>query len=192
MNKNAEKILKILSIAVTVTGLMHILFQKRKSSSIQVGVGQGKGNTNIKGGVNAEAEFKKFILKKKSEGLPYDKAKILEQIARIESRHFKSELLNRTNNIGAITSQQPDSTTLTLYVKPLYQNGVFQRNIITSENDPQAKAYHYRTYKNIQEGLEAFYNTVVANNYDFKKYSGDKNATLKGIKTPIVDSIYKS
>ncbi len=192
MNKNAEKILKILSIAVTVTGLMHILFQKRKSSSIQVGVGQGKGNTNIKGGVNAEAEFKKFILKKKSEGLPYDKAKILEQIARIESRHFKSELLNRTNNIGAITSQQPDSTTLTLYVKPLYQNGVFQRNIITSENDPQAKAYHYRTYKNIQEGLEAFYNTVVANNYDFKKYSGDKNASLKGIKTPIVDSIYKS
>ena len=192
MNKNAEKILKILSIAVTVTGLMHILFQKRKSSSIQVGVGQGKGNTNIKGGVNAEKEFKKFILKKKSEGLPYDKAKILEQIARIESRHFKSELLNRTNNIGAITSQQPDSTTLTLYVKPLYQNGVFQRNIITSENDPQAKAYHYRTYKNIQEGLEAFYNTVVANNYDFKKYSGDKNATLKGIKTPIVDSIYKS
>ena len=192
MNKNAEKILKILSIAVTVTGLMHILFQKRKSNSIQVGVGQGKGNTNIKGGVNAEAEFKKFILKKKSEGLPYDKAKILEQIARIESRHFKSELLNRTNNIGAITSQQPDSTTLTLYVKPLYQNGVFQRNIITSENDPQAKAYHYRTYKNIQEGLEAFYNTVVANNYDFKKYSGDKNASLKGIKTPIADSIYKS
>ncbi len=190
MNKNAEKILKILSIAVTVTGLMHILFQKRKSNSIQVGVGQGKGNTNIKGGVNAEAEFKKFILKKKSEGLPYDKAKILEQIARIESRHFKSELLNRTNNIGAITSQQPDSTTLTLYVKPLYQNGVFQRNIITSENDPQAKAYHYRIYKNIQEGLDAFYNTVVANNYDFKKYSGNINATLKGIKTPIVDSIY--
>lgn len=192
MNKNAEKILKILSIAVTVTGLMHILFQKRKSSSIQVGVGQGKGNTNIKGGVNAEKEFKKFILKKKSEGLPYDKAKILEQIARMESRHFKSELLYRTNNIGAITSQRPDSTTLTLYVKPLYQNGVFQRNIITSEDDPQAKAYHYRTYKNLQDGLEAFYNTVVANNYDYKKYSGDKNATLKGIKTPIVDSIYKS
>ena len=192
MNKKAEKILKILSIAVTVTGLMHILFQKRKSNSIQVGVGQGKGNTNIKGGVNAEAEFKKFILKKKSEGLPYDKAKILEQIARIESRHFKSELLYRTNNIGAITSQRPDSTTLTLYVKPYYKDGVFQGNIITSENDPSAKAYHYRIYKSIQEGLEAFYNTVVANNYDFKKYSGDKNATLKGIKTPIVDSIYKS
>ena len=194
MDKNAEKILKILSIAVTVTGLMHILFQKRKAGSTQAG--QGKGNTNIKagqgkgGGVNAEEEFKKFILKKKSEGLPYDKAKILEQIARMESRHFKSEVLNRTNNIGAIISQKPDSTTLTLYVKPLYQNGVFQRNIITNENDPEAKAYHYRTYKNLQDGLEAFYNTVVANNYDYKKYSGDKNATLKGIKTPIVNEVY--
>ncbi len=190
MDKNAERIFNILSIAVTVTGLMHILFsKKRKSSSIQERTGQGS-NTNIKGGVNAEEEFKKFILKKKSEGLTYDKAKILEQIARIESRHFKSELLLRTNNIGAITSQQPDSTTLTLYVKPLYQNGVFQGNIITDKYDPQAKPYYYRTYPTLQDGLTAFYNTVVANNYDFKKYSGDKNATLKGIKTPIVDSIY--
>jgi len=197
MNKNAEKILKILSIAVTTTGLMHILFQtsqKRRTGNVQAG--QGKGNTNVTagqgkgGGVNAEEEFKKFILKKKSEGLPYDKAKILEQIARMESRHFKSELLYRTNNIGAIISQKPDSTTLTLYVKPLYQNGVFQRNIITSENDPEAKAYHYRTYKTLQDGLEAFYNTVVANNYDYKKYSGDKNASLKGIRTPIVNEVY--
>jgi len=192
MDKNAEKIFKILLIAVTTTGLMHILFSKeRKSSSIQERA-QGKGNTNIKGGVNAEEEFKKFILKKKSEGLPYDKAKILEQIARIESRHFKSELLLRTNNIGAITSQKPDSTTLTLYVKAYYKDGVFQGNIITDKYDPEAKAYHYRTYKSLQEGLEAFYNTVVANNYDFKRYSGDKNATLEGIKTPIVDKIYKS
>ena len=195
MDKNAEKILKILSIAVTVTGLMHILFQKRKAGSTQAG--QGKVNTNVTagqgkgGGVNAEEEFKKFILKKKSEGLPYDKAKILEQIARIESRHFKSELLYRTNNIGAIISQSPKSDTLTLYVKPLYQNGVFQRNIITSENDPEAKAYHYRTYKTLQDGLEAFYNTVIANDYDYKKYSGDPNASLKGINTPIVDKIYE-
>lgn len=189
MDKNAERIFKILSIAVTVTGLMHILFSKRtRQGKVNTNVTAGQGNG---GGVkNAEEEFKKFILKKKREGLTYDKAKILEQIARIESRHFKSELLNRTNNVGAITSQKPDSNTLTVYVKPLYQNGVFQGNIITSENDPEAKAYHYRTYKNLQEGLEAFYNTVVANNYDFKKYSGDKNATLKGIKTPIVDSIY--
>ena len=185
-NTNENKILKILSLAVAVTGIMHILFQKSSKKKIN-----NSNNINYNPSL-IEKEFEKFIMKKKSEGLTYDKAKILEQIARIESRHFKSELLNRTNNIGAITSQQPDSTTLTLYVKPLYQNGVFQRNIITSENDPQAKAYHYRIYKNIQEGLEAFYNTVVANNYDFKKYSGDKNATLKGIKTPIVDSIYKS
>lgn len=191
MGKNAERILKILSIAVTTTGLMHILFQKRKSSSIQVRAGQGS-NTNIKGGVNAETEFKKFILKKKSEGLPYDKAKILEQIARIESRHFKSELLYRTNNIGAITSQSPKPDTLTLYVKPYYKNGVFQGNIITDKYDPQAKPYYYRTYPTLQDGLTAFYNTVVANNYDFKLYSGDKNASLKGIKTPIVDKIYKS
>lgn len=191
MGKNAERILKILSIAVTTTGLMHILFQKRKSSSIQVRAGQGS-NTNIKGGVNAETEFKKFILKKKSEGLPYDKAKILEQIARIESRHFKSELLYRTNNIGAITSQSPKPDTLTLYVKPYYKDGVFQGNIITDKYDPQAKPYYYRTYPTLQDGLTAFYNTVVANNYDFKLYSGDKNASLKGIKTPIVDKIYKS
>jgi len=196
MDKNkAEKILKIISIAVTTTGLMHILFQKRRTGNVQAG--QGKVNTNVTagqgkgGGVNAEEEFKKFILKKKSEGLPYDKAKILEQIARIESRHFKSELLYRTNNIGAIISQSPKSDTLTLYVKPLYQNGVFQRNIITSENDPEAKAYHYRTYKTLQDGLEAFYNTVIANDYDYKKYSGDPNASLKGINTPIVDKIYE-
>jgi len=192
MDKNAEKIFKILSIAVTTTGLMHILFSKeRKSSSIQERTGQG--NTNIKGSVNAEEKFKQFIINKKNQGLPYEKAKILEQIARIESRHFKSELLLRTNNIGAITSQKPDSTTLTLYVKPYYnKDGVFQGNIITDKYDPEAKAYHYRTYKSLQEGLEAFYNTVVANNYDFKRYSGDKNATLEGIKTPIVDKIYKS
>lgn len=191
MDKNAERIFKILSIAVTITGLMHILFQKRTR--------QGKGNTNIKagqskggGGVNAEEEFKKFILKKKSEGLTYDKAKILEQIARIESRHFQSELLYRTNNIGAITSQSPKPDTLTLYVKPYYKDGVFQGNIITDKYDPQAKPYYYRTYPTLQDGLTAFYNTVVANNYDFKLYSGDKNASLKGIKTPIVDKIYKS
>jgi len=194
MDKNAEKILKILSIAVTVTGLMHILFQKRKTGNVRAGegkdggfvlAGQGKG-----GGVNAEEEFKKFIIKKKNEGLPYDKAKILEQIARIESRHFKSELLKRTNNIGAIISQQPDENTITVYVKPCYKNGVFVGNVITDENDKDAKPYHYRYYKTLGEGLEAFYNTVVANNYDYKKYSGDKNATLKGIRTPIVNEVY--
>ena len=174
MNKNAEKILKILSIAVTVTGLMHILFQKRKTGSTRTG--QGKGNTNVAagqgkgGGVNAEEEFKKFILKKKNQGLPYEKAKILEQIARMESRHFKSEILKRTNNIGAIISQQPDENTITVYVKPCYKNGVFVGNVITDENDKDAKPYHYRYYKTLDEGLEAFYNTVVANNYDYKKY----------------------
>ena len=194
MDKNAEKILKILSIAVTTTGLMHILFQKRRTGNVQAG--QGKGNTNVTagqgkgGGVNAEEEFKKFILKKKNEGLPYDKAKILEQIARIESRHFKSELLKRTNNIGAIISQQPNENTITVYVKPSYKNGVFVGNVITDENDKDAKPYHYRYYKTLDEGLEAFYNTVIANNYDYKKYSGDKNATLKGIKTPIVNEVY--
>ena len=189
MDKNAEKILKILSIAVTVTGLMHILFQKggrRKAGSTQA----GQGNTNIKGGVNAAEEFKKFILKKKNQGLPYDKAKILEQIARMESRHFKSELLKRTNNIGAIISQQPNENTITVYVKPSYKNGVFVGNVITDENDKDAKPYHYRYYKTLDEGLEAFYNTVVANNYDYKRYSGDKNASLKGIKTPIVNEVY--
>lgn len=191
MDKNAEKILKILSIAVTVTGLMHILFQKRKSSSLSIQEKAGQGsNTNIKGGVNAETEFKKFILKKKSEGLTYDKAKILEQIARMESRHFKSELLKRTNNIGAIISQQPNENTITVYVKPSYKNGVFVGNVITDENDKDAKPYHYRYYKTLDEGLEAFYNTVVANNYDYKRYSGDKNASLKGIKTPIVNEVY--
>ncbi len=197
MNKNAEKILKILSIAVTTTGLMHILFQtsqKRRTGNVQAG--QGKGNTNVtagqgKGLVNPEEKFEQFIIKKKSQGLPYEKAKILEQIARMESRHFKSELLKRTNNIGAIISQQPNENTITVYVKPSYKNGVFQGNVITDENDEDAKPYHYRYYKTLDEGLEAFYNTVVANNYDYKKYSGDPNASLKGIKTPIVDSIYK-
>ena len=197
MDKKAEKILKILSIAVTVTGLMHILFQKRKSSSIQEKAGQGEGNTNIKTGqgkglVSPEEKFKQFIIKKKNQGLPYEKAKILEQIARMESRHFKSELLKRTNNIGAIISQQPNENTITVYVKPSYKNGVFVGNVITDENDKDAKPYHYRYYKTLDEGLEAFYNTVVANVFDYKKYSGDKNATLKGIKTPIVDSIYNS
>ena len=186
MDKNAEKILKILSIAVTTTGLMHILFQKGKRKTGNVKAGQGKG-----GGVNAEEKFKQFIINKKNQGLPYEKAKILEQIARMESRHFKSELLKRTNNIGAIISQKPNENTITLYVKPCYKNGVFIGNVITDENDKDAKPYHYRYYKTLDEGLEAFYNTVVANNYDYKKYSGDKNASLKGIRTPIVDEIYK-
>lgn len=195
MDKKAEKILKILSIAVTVTGLMHILFQKRKSSPIQGRAGQGKGGGFVhagqgKGLVSPEEKFKLFIVKKKGQGLPYEKAKILEQIARIESRHFKSELLKRTNNIGAIISQQPNENTITVYVKPSYKNGVFVGNVITDENDKDAKPYHYRYYKTLDEGLEAFYNTVVANNYDYKKYSGDKNASLKGIRTPIVNEVY--
>ena len=196
MDKNAEKILKILSIAVTTTGLMHILFQKRRRRTGNVQAGQGKGNTNVTagqgkgGGVNAEEKFKQFIINKKNQGLPYEKAKILEQIARMESRHFKSELLKRTNNIGAIISQQPNENTITVYVKPSYKNGVFVGNVITDENDKDAKPYHYRYYKTLDEGLEAFYNTVVANNYDYKKYSGDKNASLKGIRTPIVNEVY--
>lgn len=196
MDKNVEKIFKIISIAVTTTGLMHILFQKRRRSTTgNVKPGEGKGGGFVlpgqgKGLVSPEEKFKQFIIKKKSQGLPYEKAKILEQIARMESRHFKSELLKRTNNIGAIISQQPDENTITVYVKPSYKNGVFQGNVITDENDKDAKPYHYRYYKTLDEGLEAFYNTVVANNYDYKKYSGDKNASLKGIKTPIVNEIY--
>lgn len=195
MDKNVEKIFKIISIAVTTTGLMHILFQKRRSTTGNVKPGEGKGGGFVlpgqgKGLVSPEEKFKQFIIKKKSQGLPYEKAKILEQIARMESRHFKSELLKRTNNIGAIISQQPDENTITVYVKPSYKNGVFQGNVITDENDKDAKPYHYRYYKTLDEGLEAFYNTVVANNYDYKKYSGDKNASLKGIKTPIVNEIY--
>ncbi len=186
MDKNVEKIIKIISIAVTTTGLMHILFQKRSKKKIN-----NSNNINYNPSL-IEKEFEKFIMRKKNEGLPYDKAKILEQIARMESRHFKSELLYRTNNIGAITSQSPKSDTLTLYVKPVYKNGVFQGNVITDKYDPQAKPYYYRTYPTLQDGLTAFYNTVVANEFDHKKYSGDKNATLKGIKTPIVDKIYKS
>jgi len=186
-NENSEKILKILSLAVAVTGIMHILFQKRSRSKKKI---NNSNNSNYNQSF-VEKEFEKFIIKKKNEGLPYNKAKILEQIARIESRHFKSELLYRTNNIGAITSQSPKPDTLTLYVKPVFKNGVFQGNVITDKYDPEAKAYHYRTYKTLQDGLTAFYNTVVANDYDFKKYSGDPNASLKGIKTPIVDKIYE-
>lgn len=185
-NENSGKILKILSLAVSVTGIMHILFQKRSKKKIN-----NSNNINYNPSL-IEKEFEKFIMRKKNEGLTYDKAKILEQIARMESRHFKSELLHRTNNIGAITSQSPKPDTLTLYVKPYYKDGVFQGNIITDKYDPQAKPYYYRTYPTLQDGLTAFYNTVVANEFDYKKYSGDKNATLKGIKTPIVDKIYKS
>lgn len=200
MDKNVEKIIKIISIAVTTTGLMHILFQKkRKTTDAITHAGEGKGSNIVAGqgkGSTAftpayvEGEFKKFLLKKKNEGLPINKAKILEQIARMESRHFKSELLKRTNNIGAIISQQPNENTITVYVKPSYKNGVFVGNVITDENDKDAKPYHYRYYKTLDEGLEAFYNTVVANNYDYKKYSGDPNASLKSIRTPIVNEVY--
>ena len=183
-NENSGKILKILSLAVAVTGIMHILFQQRCKKKIN-----NSNNINYNPSI-VEKEFEKFIIKKKNEGLPYDKAKILEQIARMESRHFKSELLYRTNNIGAITSQSPKPDTLTLYVKPVYKNGVFVGNVITDENDKDAEPYHYRCYKTLDEGLEAFYDVVVANNYDYKKYSGDQNASLKGIKSPIVDKIY--
>ena len=176
-------ILEIIGLVATTMGLASILSNPKKSP-ISTGVEVGDRVYDM---ARALAEF---LFKKKNEGLPYDKAKILEQIARMESRHFKSELLYRTNNIGAIISQSPKSDTLTLYVKPVYKNGVFVGNVITDENDKDAKPYHYRYYKTLDEGLEAFYNTVVANNYDYKKYSGDKNASLKGIRTPIVNEVY--
>ena len=108
----------------------------------------------------------------------------------MESNHFKSELLYRCNNPGAVIKSNPSSDTLTVYVKPLYDNGKFLRNIITDANEPGAKPYHYKVYPTLQEGYEALYNVIVANEFNYKKYSGDKNASLKGIRTPIVNEIY--
>lgn len=177
-------ILEIIGMIATTLGLASIL--SKPKSSISTGVAEGDRIYDM---ARALAEF---LLKKKNEGLPYDKAKIVEQIARMESNHFKSELLYRCNNPGAVIKSQPSSDTLTVYVKPLYDNGKFLRNIITDTNDPGAKAYHYKVYPTLQEGYEALYNVIVANEFDYKKYSGDPNASLKGIKTPIADSIYKS
>jgi len=177
-------ILEIIGLVATTIGLANILSKPKSSISTGVAVGD-----RIYDMARALAEF---LFKKKNEGLPYDKAKFVEQIARMESNHFKSELLYRCNNPGAVIKSKPSSDTLTVYVKPLYENGKFKRNIITDANEPGAKPYHYKVYPTLQEGYEALYNVIVANNFDYKKYSGDKNASLKGIKTPIADSIYKS
>lgn len=178
-------ILEIMGLLATTMGLASI--SSKPKSSISTGVAQGDRIYDM---ARALAEF---LLKKKNEGLPYDKAKFVEQIARMESNHFKSELLYRCNNPGAVIKSKPSSDTLTVYVKPLYDdNGKFLRNVITDINEPDAKPYHYKVYPTLQEGYEALYNVIVANNFDYKKYSGDKNASLKGIKTPIADSIYKS
>lgn len=177
-------ILEIIGLVATTMGLASIL--SKPKSPISTGVAEGDRIYDM---ARALAEF---LFKKKNEGLPYDKAKIVEQIARMESNHFKSELLYRCNNPGAVIKSKPSSDTLTVYVKPLYDNGKFLRNIITDTNEPGAKPYHYKVYPTLQEGYEALYNVIVANEFDYKKYSGDKNASLKGIKTPIADSIYKS
>lgn len=178
-------ILEMIGLLATTMGLASI--SSKPKSSISTGVAQGDRIYDM---ARALAEF---LLKKKNEGLPYDKAKFVEQIARMESNHFKSELLYRCNNPGAVIKSKPSSDTLTVYVKPLYDdNGKFLRNVITDINEPDAKPYHYKVYPTLQEGYEALYNVIVANNFDYKKYSGDKNASLKGIKTPIADSIYKS
>lgn len=175
-------ILEIIGLVATTMGLASIL--SKPKSSISTGVAEGDRIYDM---ARALAEF---LLKKKNEGLPYDKAKIVEQIARMESNHFKSELLYRCNNPGAVIKSNPSSDTLTVYVKPLYDNGKFLRNIITDANEPGAKPYHYKVYPTLQEGYEALYNVIVANEFNYKKYSGDKNASLKGIRTPIVNEIY--
>jgi len=177
-------ILEIIGMIATTLGLANILSNPKNPISTGVEV-----EDRVYDMARGLAEF---LLKKKKEGLPYDKAKIVEQIARMESNHFKSELLYRCNNPGAVIKSKPSSDTLTVYVKPLYENGKFKRNIITTENETGAKPYHYKVYPTLQEGYEALYNVIVANEFDYKKYSGDKNASLKGIKTPIADSIYKS
>ena len=177
-------ILEIIGLVATTMGLASI--SSKPKSSISTGVEVGDRVYDM---ARALAEF---LFKKKKEELPYDKAKFVEQIARMESNHFKSELLYRCNNPGAVIKSKPSSDTLTVYVKPLYDNGKFLRNIITDTNEPGAKPYHYKVYPTLQDGYEALYNVIVANNFDYKKYSGDKNASLKGIKTSIADSIYKS
>ena len=90
-------------------GLANIL--SKPKSSISTGVAEGDRIYDM---ARALAEF----LLKENEGLPYDKAKIVEQIARMESNHFKSELLYRCNNPGAVIKSNPSSDTLTVYVKP--------------------------------------------------------------------------
>ncbi len=177
-------ILEIIGLVATTMGLASIL--SKPKSSISTGV---EVEDRVYDMARALAEF---LFKKKNEGLPYDKAKIVEQIARMESNHFKSELLYRCNNPGAVIKSKPSPDTLTVYVKPIFENGKFKRNIITTENEPGAKPYHYKVYPTFLDGYEALYNVIVANKFDYKKYSGDPNASLKGIKTPIADSIYKN
>jgi len=176
-------ILEIIGLVATTMGLASI--SSKPKSSISTGVETGDRVYQM------ARELVAFLFKKKKEGLTYDKAKFVEQIARMESNHFKSELLYRCNNPGAVIKSKPSSDTLTVYVKPLYENGKFKRNIITDTEEPGAKPYHYKVYPTLQDGYEALYNVIVANNFDYKKYSGDKNASLKGIKTSIADSIYK-
>lgn len=178
-------ILEIIGKKATTLGLAKNL--SKPKNPISTGV---KTDDRVYQMAKALAEF---LSEKKKEGLTYDKAKFVEQIARMESNHFKSELLYRCNNPGAVIKSKPSSDTLTVYVKPLYdENGKFKRNIITDAEEPGAKAYHYKVYPTLQDGYEALYNVIVANNFDYKKYSGDPNASLKGIKTPITDSIYNS
>lgn len=178
-------ILEIIGVIATTLGLANILSDPKKNP-ISTGVAEGDRIYDM---ARALAEF---LFKKKKEGLPYEKAKIVEQIARMESNHFKSELLYRCNNPGAVIKSKPSSDTLTVYVKPIFENGKFKRNIITTENEPDAKPYHYKVYPTLLDGYETLYNVIVANEFDYKKYSGAPNASLKGIKSPIADSVYKS
>jgi hypothetical protein len=99
-----------------------------------------------------------FALKKIASEFGLNIAQLVEKMYRLETNHFNSTVFKKTNGAGVIVTPFNEKffkhrDKLRIFVKPLYQNGKFLKNIVVPENTPNAKQYTYVIFPTIYDGM---------------------------------------
>lgn len=78
-----------------------------------------------------------------------------EQIYRLETGNFRSAIYKITGSAGRLwTKKDPEKNKYCVWVKPVYKNGVFQKNVFTTPDDPQGKKYCYYVYNSVYDAMK--------------------------------------
>lgn len=79
----------------------------------------------------------------------------VEQIYRLETSHFKSAMYKITGSAGRLwTKKDPEKNKYCVWIKPVYKDGKFMRNVFTTPNDPAGKKFCYYVYDSVYDAMK--------------------------------------
>lgn len=82
-------------------------------------------------------------------------AQRVEQMYRLETGNFRSVMYKITGSAGRLwTNKDPEKNKYCVWVKPVYKNGVFQRNVFTTPSDPEGKKFCYYVYDSVYDAMK--------------------------------------